>query len=108
MIERLRRSVDEIAVIVESGEGDAEQFSRLITSTAALPGVKATVMPTGGELWRSAEQAFSRWRTTFGSLSTDDAQRLRTLEQENARLQRLLAERDLEVDALRTVLTKKC
>lgn len=54
------------------------------------------------------EQAFSRWRTTFGRLSTDDAQRLRTLEQENARLQRLLAERDLEVDALRTVLTKKC
>ena len=59
VIERLRRSVDEIAVIVESGEGDAEQFARLITSTAALPGVKATVMPTGGELWRSAEQAFS-------------------------------------------------
>ena len=53
------------------------------------------------------EQTFYRWRTKFGSLSSDDAQRLRTLEQENARLKRLLAERDLEVDALKTVLTKK-
>ena len=53
------------------------------------------------------EQTFYRWRNKFGSMTTDDAQRLRTLEQENARLKRLLAERDLEVDALRTVLSKK-
>ena len=59
VIERLHRSVDEIAVIVEGGEGEAEQFARLITSTAALPGVNATVMPAGGEMWRAAEQAFS-------------------------------------------------
>jgi len=59
VIERLHRSVDEIAVIVEGGEGEAEQFARLITSTAALPGVRATVMPAGGEMWRAAEEAFS-------------------------------------------------
>lgn len=53
------------------------------------------------------EQTFYRWRNKFGNMTTDDAQRLRTLEQENARLKRLLAERDLEVDALRTVLSKK-
>jgi putative transposase len=40
-------------------------------------------------------------------MNAADAQRLKTLEQENARLKRLLAERDLEVDALRTVLAKK-
>ncbi|MBI2679077.1 MAG: hypothetical protein HYX28_09875 [Candidatus Koribacter versatilis] len=59
VVDRLRRSVDEIAVIVEGGEGDAETFARLITSTAALPGVKATVMPAGGDMWRAAEEAFS-------------------------------------------------
>ena len=35
------------------------------------------------------------------------AQRLKDLEKENARLKRLLAERDLEVDALKEVLAKK-
>jgi putative transposase len=33
-------------------------------------------------------------------------QRLRDLEKENARLKRLLAERDLEVDGLKEMLTK--
>lgn len=53
------------------------------------------------------QTTFYRWRNKFGSMTTDEAQRLRTLEQENARLKRLLAERDLEVDALRAVLSKK-
>ena len=44
---------------------------------------------------------FSRWRQAFGGLTVSDAPRLRTLEQENARLTRLLAERDLAVEALR-------
>jgi putative transposase len=47
------------------------------------------------------DTTFYRWRQRFGGLTVSDAQRLRTLEQENARLKRLLAERDLEVDALR-------
>ena len=59
VIERLHGTADKIAVIVEGGEGEAEQFAKLITSTAALPGVNATVMPAGGEMWRAAEQAFS-------------------------------------------------
>ena len=53
------------------------------------------------------ETTFYRWRNKFSRLKTDDAQRLKTLEQENARLKRLLAERDLEVDALQTFLQKK-
>jgi putative transposase len=53
------------------------------------------------------ETTFFRWRNKYGDMNAADAQRLKTLEQENARLKRLLAERDLEVDALRTVLAKK-
>jgi putative transposase len=48
-----------------------------------------------------------RWRQKFGGMTVSDAQRLRELERENARLKRLLAERDLEVDALKGLLAKK-
>jgi hypothetical protein len=37
---------------------------------------------------------------------TKDVQRLRELEQENARLKRLLAERDLELDVVKEALSK--
>jgi putative transposase len=54
-----------------------------------------------------SEQTFYRWRKKFGGMTIPDTQRLRELEKENGRLKRLLAERDLEVDALRAVLAKK-
>ena len=54
-----------------------------------------------------SEQTFYRWRKKFGGMTVPDTQRLRELENENARLKRLLAERDLEVDALRAWLAKK-
>jgi putative transposase len=53
------------------------------------------------------ETTFYRWRQKFGGITVADAQRLRELEKENARLKRLLAERDLEVDALKALLAKK-
>ena len=54
-----------------------------------------------------AENTFYRWRTRFGGLSTNEAARVRELEKENARLKRLLAERDLEVDIIKEILSKK-
>ena len=53
------------------------------------------------------EPTFYRWRRTFGGITVAEMQRLKELEKENARLQRLLAERDLDVDALKEVLAKK-
>jgi putative transposase len=55
----------------------------------------------------SAETTFYRWRKQFGGMSVAETQRLRELEKENARLKRLLAERDLEVDLLKELLAKK-
>ena len=54
-----------------------------------------------------SEQTFYRWRQKFGGMTVPNAQRLRELEKGNARLKRWLAERDLEVDALRVLLAKK-
>src|SRR4028118_1206932 len=38
------------------------------------------------------EQTYYRWRKEYGGLKVDQAKRLKTLEQENARLKRLLAD----------------
>ena len=51
-------------------------------------------------------QSFYRWKAKYGGMETPDVKRLRELEKENGRLKRLLAERDLEVDAIREVLRK--
>lgn len=53
------------------------------------------------------ETTFYRWRKKYGDLTVSEAVRLRELERENTRLKRLLAERDLELDATKELLTKK-
>ena len=53
-----------------------------------------------------SEATFYSWRKKFGGMQVPDAQRLRELEKENARLKRLLAERDLEVDLLKEINSK--
>ena len=54
-----------------------------------------------------SENTFYQWRRKYGGLEVADARRLRELERENLRLKRLLAERLVEIDALREVLAKK-
>jgi putative transposase len=54
-----------------------------------------------------AEATFYRWRKTYAGMSVSEVQRLKELEKENSRLKRLLAERMLEVDALKEILAKK-
>jgi hypothetical protein len=55
---------------------------------------------------RSASRP-SSWRKHFAGLAPADVKRLKALELENAKLKRLLAERDLEVDIMREVNRKK-
>ena len=47
------------------------------------------------------------WRKQFGSLEPADVKRLRQLEQENDRLKRLVADRDLELQVLKEISRKK-
>ena len=53
------------------------------------------------------ETSFYRWRKAYGGMSVAETQRLKELEKENLRLKRLLAERDLALDALQEYLQKK-
>lgn len=54
-----------------------------------------------------SEQSIYAWRKHFNGLQPNDVKRLRTLEAENAKLKKLLAERDLEIDIMREVNRKK-
>jgi putative transposase len=54
-----------------------------------------------------SEQTFYRWKRKYGDMGTSEVRRLKELESENTRLKRLLAERDLEIDAIRDVLRGK-
>jgi transposase-like protein len=47
------------------------------------------------------------WRKRYGQLESADVKRLRQLEQENAKLKKLIAERDLEIDVMKEISRKK-
>jgi putative transposase len=51
-------------------------------------------------------QTLYRWRQRYGGLDRNDATRLKALEDENARLKRLVAEQALDLQALRDLLRK--
>ena len=46
------------------------------------------------------------WRKRFGSFQASDVRRLRQLEAENARLKKLVVERDLEIEVMKEVAAK--
>ena len=54
-----------------------------------------------------SEPSFYAWRSKFGGMDISDAKRLKTLETENRRLKKLLAESMLEIEVTREALRKK-
>ena len=50
---------------------------------------------------------FYNWRSKYAGLEVNEARRLRELEAENIKLKKLLAEKLLETEALKDVLSKK-
>lgn len=62
--------------------------------------------------WRRRELGIStgtfyNWRSKYGGLEVNEAKRLRELEAENNKLKKLLADKLLEVEAMKDVLSKK-
>ena len=54
-----------------------------------------------------SEQSIYTWRKRFGAMDANEVKRLRELKQENARLKKLVAERDLELDVMKEIAAKK-
>ena len=50
---------------------------------------------------------FYKWKAKFGGMDVSEARRLKALEDENAKLKRLLAEAMLDNTALKDLLSKK-
>jgi putative transposase len=51
-------------------------------------------------------QTFYRWKRLYGGMEVSQTRRLKTLEEENARLKRLVAEQALDNQALKELLRK--
>ena len=54
-----------------------------------------------------SEATLYNWKTRYGGLEVSEAKRLKQLEDENAKLKKLLAEQMLDAAALRELLSKK-
>ena len=54
-----------------------------------------------------SEPTFNRWKSKYSSMEASDARKLRALEDENRRLKQLVADQQLDNQALRAALGKK-
>ena len=52
------------------------------------------------------QQTLYRWKAKYGGMSVPDAQRLKSLEDENRRLKKLVANQALDIDALKEVASR--
>ncbi len=50
---------------------------------------------------------YYKWKAKYGGLEVSEARRLRQLEEENRRLKQMVAEQALDIQALRTGVSKK-
>ncbi len=79
-----------------------EQIVRKLRQAEVRLAAGATVPEVARELGMS-EATFHRWRNHYGAMSTREAKHLKELEKENARLKKLLAEKELDIDMLKEV-----
>lgn len=78
----------------------AEQIVAKLREAEKLQGQGLTI-PAVCKRLQVSEQTFYRWRTKYGALKEDEAQRLKALEQENSRLKRIVAEQALDISMLK-------
>lgn len=54
-----------------------------------------------------SQQTYYRWKSKYGGLEVSEAKRLKSLEEENRRLKRLVADQALDIQILKDVNSKK-
>jgi len=87
---------------VKKNQFSEEQIVRILQEAASGQKSQAQLCREHGV----SENTFYTWKRKYGGLQSQDVRRLKELEQENSQLKRLLAERDLGVDAVRSLLRK--
>ncbi len=79
-----------------------EQIVRMLREAEAKLAAGSSVPETARKLGIS-EATFHRWKARYGAMSSQEAKRLKELQKENARLKKLLAEKELDIDILKEV-----
>jgi putative transposase len=71
--------------------------------TVELETGKGVAVPEACRKVGITEQTYYRWKKEYGGLRVDQAKRLKTLEQENARLKRIVADQAVDLSILKEV-----
>jgi putative transposase len=79
-----------------------EQIVRRLRQAEGKLASGSTVAEVARELGIS-EATYHRWKNQYSGMSTSEAKRLKELENENVRLKKLLAEKELDIDILKEV-----
>lgn len=79
-----------------------EQVIRKLREAEILLGEGKSV-PEVAKALGVSENTFHRWRNQYGGMKAEDAKRLKELEKENDNLKRLVADKELEVLALKEI-----
>ncbi len=74
-----------------------------ILSEAELPGRSIAEICRKYSISRSA---FDKWKQKFKGMSSNEAKRLKVLEDENMRLKRILADKELEIQVMQDIVKK--
>lgn len=59
-----------------------------------------------GRKYGISNQTFYKWRSKYSGMQTSDVKKLKTLEEENQMLKRILGQKELEITAIKAVLEK--
>lgn len=78
-----------------------EQIVRILREADQLP------IPEVAKKHGVSEASIYAWRKRFGAMEDQDIKRLKSLETENVRLKKILAERDLEIEVMKEIAAKK-
>ena len=79
-----------------------EQIIRLLREAEVFIAEGMTAVEAARKIGVS-EQTYYRWRKEYGGMQVEQAKRLKTLEQENVRLKRVVAEKERDIQILKVV-----
>jgi len=74
---------------------------------AALRDAEASTIAEAARKHGVSEPSIHRWRKQYADMEVSDVRELKRLKDENGRLKKLLAERDLEVEVMKEIQAKK-
>jgi putative transposase len=74
-----------------------------ILAEAQLPG---NTMSATCRKYSIAQTTFYKWKKKYGGIDADESRRLKVVEDENNRLKRILADKELEIQLLRDIVKK--